>query len=192
MSCLSINNNMTDAVDTTVRSCHWLLTINNPTGVDDAEFKEAKALGWTCIGQKEMGENGTPHYQVYLKTQQVRWSAVKKVFKRAHIEATKSRGAAIAYVQKSETRVGDLPEVNDKVVMGPSHLWVLYADWYNDNFHLDYVPNKLDTFDTFVREMICAGWRGIEHMATNAQIRKSVRLYGSSLVKRDTPRTETI
>lgn len=73
------------------RSRYWSLTINNPTQEDEEAIALARQRGWKVEGQKEVGKEGTPHYQLCLDcSQQQRFSAVKKAFPRAHIEAAKS------------------------------------------------------------------------------------------------------
>lgn len=64
-------------------------------------------------GQLEQGENGTPHIQGLLKTESVRFSAVKKLLPRAHIEKARNTFALVQYVAKEETRLA--PLVADKV-----------------------------------------------------------------------------
>lgn len=73
------------------RARYWSLTINNPTPDDEERIALARQRGWRVEGQLEKGEEGTPHYQLCLDCgAQQRFSAVKKAFPRAHIEAAKS------------------------------------------------------------------------------------------------------
>ena len=55
------------------------------------------------------GEGRNPHYQLMVKTPQVRFSAVRKMFPRAHVEAAREPSALKRYVGKVESRVGALP-----------------------------------------------------------------------------------
>lgn len=87
----------------------WSVTINNPTSADEEYINLARQTGWRVEGQLETGENGTPHYQLVVRTPQVRFSAVKKAFPRAHIEVARSPAALSKYVVKEETRSGELP-----------------------------------------------------------------------------------
>jgi len=100
--------------DTTVRSSNWSLTINNPTPDDEDYIQLARQRGWRVDGQKEVGKEGTVHYQLHLATPQVRFSAVKKAFPRAHIEVARNPAALASYVKKEETRVGSLAVAQDK------------------------------------------------------------------------------
>jgi len=99
---------------TTNRSCHWSLTINNPTADDEECLQLARQRGWKIDGQKERGSEGTEHYQLHLQTPQVRFSAVKKMFPRAHIEVARNPSALAMYVKKDETRVGELVRQADR------------------------------------------------------------------------------
>lgn len=97
----------------TDRSSHWILTINNPTPDDEEAMNLARQRGWKIDGQLEKGENGTEHYQLHLATPQVRFSAVKKQFPRAHIEPARNAAAVAAYCKKEDTRVGSLPSTQE-------------------------------------------------------------------------------
>jgi len=93
---------------TTQRATCWSVTINNPTAADDKVVQTATdEYAWIkeIIGQKEVGENGTEHYQLCVRTNQVRFSQLKSVFSRAHIEPARDMLALQKYVVKSETAV---------------------------------------------------------------------------------------
>jgi len=100
--------------DPTVRSSHWSLTINNPTPDDEEDIEYARQKGWKVDGQKERGKEGTEHFQLHLQTPQVRFSAVKKMFPRAHIEVARNPAALAKYVNKDEGRVAALPSSQEK------------------------------------------------------------------------------
>jgi len=87
---------------TTDRASCWSITINNPT---EEEVKVTLPSGWKLSGQYEMGENGTKHFQGMLNTPQIRFSAIKKLFPRAHIEIARNKTALSQYVNKEETRI---------------------------------------------------------------------------------------
>lgn len=112
----------------TQRSNHWSLTINNPTTDDHEHIARARQKGWKVTGQEEIGKEGTPHLQLHLATPQVRFSAVKKAFPRAHIEAARNPIALEAYVNKEDTRAGDLPSSQEKYP-SLSKFWQLIASW---------------------------------------------------------------
>lgn len=109
------------------RSTYWSVTINNPTSGDEENINQARQRGWKVEGQQETGEEGTRHYQLSVKTPQVRFSALKKQFLRAHIEIARNPIALQQYVQKEETRTGQLPIQSDRY---PSlvKLWQLILD----------------------------------------------------------------
>ena len=134
-------------------------------------------------GQLEKGHEGTPHYQLMVKTPQIRFSAIKKAFPRAHIEVARNVKALEAYVHKDSTREGSLP-VNDKY---PSitALWSL-LDGYITTEQIQ-IPideeSRLALFDRFVGLYIELGYH-IETMAVNPQIRSCVKKYLPSLIFR--------
>lgn len=169
------------------RGTCWSITINNPVASDEESISLARQKsGWTVEGQLEQGTNGTPHYQLMLKTPQVRFSAVKKAFPRAHIELARNKEALAEYVKKEDTRVGALPASSE---LYPSSTKVLdmYGEWCQTYKKGIYVTQDaqglLDLFDIFIREHIEKGYQ-ICHIGVNPQIRSSIKLYGCSIIVR--------
>ena len=116
------------------RGTMWSVTINNPVKTDEECLAIAHQKGWIVKGQKEVGENGTPHYQLSVNTRtQQRFSALKKVFPRAHIEIARKPSALNKYVVKKETRVGELPN-SERYVSSQTRLWELVVD---ELYHLE-------------------------------------------------------
>lgn len=97
------------------RGTAWSVTCNLKTisrDTVDACLDTARALGWGVEGQLEVGdEEGTPHYQLLVRTPQVRFANVKKVFPTAHIELARNRKALQQYVHKEEGRVETLKSI---------------------------------------------------------------------------------
>lgn len=171
----------------TERRTHWSLTINNPTSADDENINQARQKGWKVDGQLEKGKNGTPHYQLVVKTPQVRFSAVKKQFPRAHLTATRNIAAAEQYVHKEETRLAELP-TQDSMYPSLQKLWDLMAEYINSNrltiAWTEAPPDgKLVIFDKFINYIILEGFV-VESMAVNPQIRACVKHYGENILFR--------
>lgn len=192
-----------------VRATNWSVTINNPTPKDDEEIALARQKGWQVEGQKEVGESGTPHYQLHVKTPQVRFSAIKKVFSRAHIEVARNVSALANYVQKEETREGQLPVSQDQYP-SLSKLWKLMYQWMTESrgYELELVDISksearvpcrikfikgdqrtiasapLEIFDEFIKDMIVSGYH-VETMGINPQIRGCWNNYWSALLARE-------
>lgn len=96
------------------KSTYWSLTINNPTADDREAIATARSRGWQVEGQVEKADTtGMPHLQLRLRTPHIRFGAVKKVFRRAHIEAARNPAALKNYVHKEETRVEELDAGGD-------------------------------------------------------------------------------
>ena len=114
------------------RATCWSITINNPTGADEENMALSRQKGWKVDGQLEVGKDGTPHYQLIVRTPQVRFSAVKKAFPRAHIEVARNPTALEQYVHKDDTKAGEL---NKQSEMYPSlsKFWDLFYTWLHDN-----------------------------------------------------------
>jgi len=189
-------------MDSAKRSSFWSLTINNPTPDDEEEISLARQKGWKVEGQIEVGENGTPHYQLFLSTGQVRFSAVKKAFSRAHIEPARNPAALKQYVHKEETRVGQLKEQDDKYP-SLSKFWMLIFEYHYCHekyaFDMDEIDNdnitfydkrnfkdprvRLATLDAAVNYMITQGYH-VESIAINPSTRASFSRYGHSILQR--------
>lgn len=132
----------------TARSNNWSVTINNPVDSDYEEMERARQKGWKVMGQLEKGKEGTPHLQLHVQTPQIRFSAVKKAFPRAHIEVARNVQALANYVEKEETRVASLPSQQE---MYPSlskfwHLVLRYID-HRNWLHIDGDKWWKDAFD---------------------------------------------
>jgi len=168
------------------RATCWSITINNPT---ENEVK-CDVPGWKLEGQYEVGAEGTRHFQGMLKTPQVRFTAVKKVFPRAHIEIAKNVKALEAYVHKQESRVdvytpGAVPTIfqyqSDIASAWSNEEWneirrnVLEEHY--DRLAMSYV-------DTLVRRDIENGRRGCEWIAINPMWRSSWKKFWRSIIKR--------
>lgn len=85
-----------------IRSYGWCWTINNPTDQDDIDVQKLiEDANYVTYGV-ETGESNTTHYQGYCYYKKVsRFSRIKKILRRAHIE--KQRGnnqEAIQYCHK--------------------------------------------------------------------------------------------
>jgi hypothetical protein len=166
------------------RATCWSVTINNPLPADDENIALAKQKsGWKVEGQLEKGENGTPHYQLMVKTPQVRFGSIKKAFPRAHIEPARNVKALAEYVHKSDTKVAELP-VNDKY---PSLtvLWDLFDIYLKTSCEVisNDQDDRLRQFDDFIACYIELGYH-VETMGVNPQVRSAVKKYGVSLVFR--------
>jgi len=172
------------------RGSKWSVTINNPIERDEKNVAKARQARWTVEGQKEVGEEGTIHYQLYVDTkQQVRFSAVKKAFPRAHIEVAKNPQALRAYVHKEETRVeplkddeGNYPSLQKLWDMFYDYLFVKY-EGISFELHKITPATWLSRFDNFICKMIEDGYV-VETMAVNPQIRSAIKNYGASIFYR--------
>lgn len=175
----------------TYRASCWSITINNPTEEDT----RCDVPGWKLSGQYEEGEEGTRHFQGMLITPQVRFSAVKRVFPRAHIEIARNRQALEKYTTKEETRVAtyeatgvpSLFQYQDNICKA------FDRDEYNRRcqdpkyYHLYKGDNSeilLNYVDELIAEDIRAGMRGIEFIAVNPMWRSSWKKYGRSIIER--------
>jgi len=176
-----------------VRATCWSITINNPIAADEENIARARQKGWKIDGQQEVGEGGTPHYQLICRTPQVRFSAVKSAFPRAHIEVARNPAALETYVHKDETKVGEL---NKQSEMYPSlsKFWDLFFQWCYDDSPTSVQDQRLvvdilrtknleKVFAKFVSEYIERGYY-IETIACNPATISCLRKFGISILKR--------
>lgn len=178
---------------TTQRGTCWSVTINNPTDSDTEQVKQAQARsGWKVEGQLERGEGGTPHYQLIVRTPQVRFSALKKAFPRAHIELARNAAALALYVTKEETRVAQLPTSQEKYP-SISKYFDLVWDVINEHPHMSefHRPGKRlaipgNALNRATAILIQRGYF-VEHHATNPMVINSWKLFHDSfLVRKET------
>jgi len=178
------------------RSTFWSVTINNPTPDDEECISVARSKGWTVTGQKETGSEGTPHYQLAVKTPQVRFTAVKKVFPRAHIEIARNVAALQTYVHKEDTRTGELPTTSSQYPT-ISRMWEIMFDftwkesWYGLESMDEYIEEyskmsdkaRLVWLDEAAASLIKRGYF-IEHHVVNPQVRSSFAKFMPQLFER--------
>jgi len=169
----------------------WSITINNPVDSDT----KCPVPGWKLYGQFEQGEEGTRHFQGMLKTPQVRFSAVKKVFPRAHIEPARNAKALALYCSKEETRIAAYE------ASGVPSLFE-YQDNIAKSFDMDEYKNRcqdvryfqmykgdnseilLNYVDELIAQDVRAGMRGIEFIAVNPMWRSSWKKFGRHIIDR--------
>nr|WAE43253.1 MAG: replication associated protein [Cressdnaviricota sp.] len=178
------------------RGTNWSVTINNPTPDDEECISVARSKGWTVTGQKEAGSEGTPHYQLAVKTPQVRFTAVKKVFARAHIELARNVAALNAYVHKEDTRTGELPTTSSQYPT-ITRMWELMFDvtwkesWYGLDSMAEYIEEyskmsdkaRLVWLDEAAAHLIKKGYY-LEHHVVNPQVRSSFAKFMPQLFER--------
>lgn len=173
------------------RSTCWSITINNPVP-SDLPVKEALPAKWSYEGQLEEGKEGTTHYQGMLLTPQVRFSQVKKIFPRAHIEVAKNKTALQKYVHKEDTRLVEIPTVSSSVPTLFDYQSTVAGSWVPEKFDewVKKLPNEpegevaLMYVDSLVSEDIKKGVRGIEFIAINPMWRSSWKKFYRSIIFR--------
>lgn len=189
----------------------WSVTINNPDAKDEEAINLARQKGWSVLGQLEKGENGTPHYQLAVKTPQVRFSAVKKQFPRGHIEVARSTPALLNYVEKEATRVAALPTQQD-MYPSLSKYWQLvflhlnglgkdgldYVDleegkvsFYREERNILYRKTPLSVLDEATRSLITQGYH-VEGIGGNPNTRSQWKLYSDAIILRSYEATKNV
>lgn len=174
-------------MDTTKRGTIWSVTINNPT---KEEVECTLPPGWALEGQYEKGAEGTTHFQGLLKTTQVRFSAVKRQFPRAHIELARNERALKEYVHKEETRVGEFTPIRTPNIFEvQTSICVLW-----DNIEYEDIRDRLADIhkkdaimlyvDALVDRMIRNGARGIEFISINPMWRSSWSRHAHAILRR--------
>ena len=172
-------------------SC-FSITINNPTEADT----KCDQPGWSLDGQYEVGAEGTRHFQGILKTgKQVRFSAVKRVFPRAHIEVARNKKALEKYVKKDETRVGEfagtaIPNMFQfqDTISGVFDMDEINRRWMDEEISKLYKQDineiALAYIDELVAQHVVQGGRGLEFIAINPMWRSSWKKFWRSIITR--------
>jgi len=175
----------------TERASCWSITINNP---NVEEYERVLPPSWKLQGQLEKGAEGTLHYQGMLKTPQVRFSAVKKEFPRAHIEVARSAAALQQYVNKEDTRVASVRSIPTLF----EYQTQIAEKWNERDFQQRWelrckstgkeVPDVNDTamgyLDSLVAQDIESGMRGVEFISINPLWRSSWLRFWRSIINR--------
>lgn len=175
----------------TERATCWSITINNPAETD---YARPLPPGWKLVGQLERGEQGTLHYQGMLKTNQVRFAAVKKEFPRAHIEVARDKVALAKYVSKEETRVA----VVESIPTLFEYQTIIADKWDEDEFQSRWkraserastvIPDldavAMSYLDSLVAADIESGRRGAEFIAVNPMWRSSWMRFWRAIINR--------
>lgn len=192
------NSVVTREPDSITRATCWSYTENFAGMVaEDAELHAQAVLntlmppGWKIKGQFEQGAEGTYHLQAMLRTPQVRFSAVKQVFPRGHIEVAKNPRALEKYVNKQETRIAELTENNGIPSLFEFHETIV-GDWNEDEYkemcdeYETTTPDEvaLMYLDRLVSRRIAAGERGIEFIAINPMFRSAWKRFYRSIIVR--------
>lgn len=191
----------------TSKSSCWSITINNPTQEDHNSLELLKTFNWfkSWKGQLEKGESETPHIQGSLRTEHIRFSAVKKALPRAHIEAARNATALDRYVQKEDTRVAALPAIK---ATSPADLYreiMMYVyddlcsvskqwsvdEWFVNEDHEDErIREKWNSYrglvllDHVATRLIMKGAR-IEMYVSNPAVRSSYERFFRAMIIRD-------
>lgn len=181
---------MVNVMNQTRATC-WSVTINNPIDADKEAIATAGQKRWTVTGQLEKGANGTPHYQLIVKTPQVRFSCVKKQFPRAHIEIAHHPDALAKYVVKDETRVASL-EGTEKYP-SQAKTMSLFAEHVSRCGHesspITPPDRLLKWFDDMCAERIKEGYY-MELIAMNPQVRSAIKKFGHEILLRHRRQTD--
>lgn len=181
--------------ETTTRGTVWSITINNPT--EDDLNSSILPPGWSLEGQKEVGAEGTIHYQGMLKTPQVRFSQIKKILPRAHIELAKNKTALAKYVHKEETRIEEVPTMRSSIPTLFEYQHTVAQAWnhsewdeINQEFLADAKAKDIGDYilryvDVLVARDIRKGVCGVEYIGVNPMWRSAWKKFGLQMVARE-------
>jgi len=145
----------------------------------------------------EEGKEGTPHFQGMVTTPQVRFSAVKKVYPRAHIELARNRQALDSYVHKDDTRVADVADRQSNIPTLFDYQHTVARKWDDDEWRgfldrrLEENPKMsvgdiaLDYVDNIVSLDIENGVCGVEYIAVNPMWRSAWKKFWRNMVARE-------
>ena len=98
------------------RSATWVFTINNYKEGDLERLTHLDASKYTCIFGEEVGEQGTPHLQGFLRCEKrlMRSNVEKVLGGHAWLDVTHDEEAAIGYCLKEGRIKGNVP-MNEKM-----------------------------------------------------------------------------
>lgn len=178
--------------DTTKKASDWSITINNPTEADREAIRTLGQHKWFKGFVHQVEEASTEHIQGYLKTEYIRFSAVKKVFPRAHIEVAVNKHALKTYCEKNDlTYKAEGEEVAETLSVGSVHrnAAAKYPTYEACKAEYDKQENPeeyaLTELDDAVKKLIRKGVNGVEFIGANPQTRSVYKKYYLSIMYRE-------
>lgn len=175
------------------RATRWSITVWMPpytkeTANDMINQAIQSHLGWSIEGQLEKGaETGKLHYQLMLKTTQVRHSAVRRAFPSCHVESARNSEALKNYVHKDETREGEFKTVENRYltwteVRKQFYQWIIRNNHHENSYMMD-DEQRLQLWDTFIGTTIREGLES-HLIGVNPQYRSAIIRYWNDDVYR--------
>lgn len=171
------------------RASAWSVTMNMkniPKDKCEEYIGRARQNNWSVEGQIEEGEQGTQHYQLLVRTPQVRFSAVKKMFPTAHIEVCRNVSALKNYVHKEETRIEEVRQVENKYVTWKD-VRTRFFEWLQEETCEYDDVRKLVLWDKFICESVAEGIE-CDVIGVNPQYRSCIVKYWDGYVMRQNGR----
>lgn len=156
-------------------------------------MEAARSKGWGVEGQLEVGEEGTQHYQLMVKTPQERFAALKKVFPTAHIEVARNRKALEQYVHKEETRVEALKSIDVTFLTYPQVRAQFFRWLVDECLHLSLYrdpDDRLAQWDRFIGLSIEEGMN-VDLIGMNPQHRGCISKYWRHYIAYELSRRQT-
>lgn len=147
------------------------------------QIEDARRHGWVVEGQSERcPTTGHLHFQLIVKTPQVRARAVMNAFPSAEIQIARNEHALEAYVHKEETRDGVLKSV--KVAISWTNVCDKFFEWvecmgYDTETNFE---RRLELWDEFINDSIAQGVR-CELIGVNPQYRSCIGKYWSGMFR---------
>lgn len=117
---------MTTTAPNTTRSSyrpqakHWMVTINNWVPDEEKAFDNPQVFSYAVVGREKAETTGTPHLQGYICCHnQLRLTALKKIFPRADLRIKKSKSCKRAsdYCKKGEQPKADWKEKHENSLL---------------------------------------------------------------------------
>jgi len=114
------------------KSRGFCFTINNPTVLDDLELEALRAVDTVVylVWGKEVGEEGTAHYQGYVRFQHpVSFGRVKNLLTRAHIEVQRGSCKQAADYCKKDGDFSEYGELPKSAGSSSKEMWRKVITW---------------------------------------------------------------
>lgn len=183
-------------LDPKARATKWSITAFFDTDktpskqTREFQIEDARRKGWIVEGQvEECPKTKHLHFQLYVKTPQVRARALMDAFPQCEVQIARNGDALENYVHKEDTRVEEMKKVS--VAISWSNVCDKFFEWVIEygEVHVMDQQRRIDLWDEFIDQSIGEGIR-CELIGANPQYRSCIMKYWKGMCRQARQKTD--